>query len=324
MNVHEYRFLLTERHELRNMLAHVPESAILDRMSLQDRLQEVEAELEAYDGYSPHIMSVNLTFRGEPVFGSSGIQADFGLDAAKGFVQSVRLVGASFHGVLHSVGRVSNADDYSLMITGTAVGSYGFKIEPLSQQPAFEGERAPVEVAISRVKDVLKASVASDEDLMEAIDGVDIRALTGLSNFLKTVADGGAVCSLSLGEEVFSFDDVDQIRRSQNRLSSDIIEEEVTMAGKFKGFFPLQPRGQFEIARVDSNFGERESGRVVVAKVDQAVADAININTLLEQEVEVRARARRVGSGRPRYVITQLSSRPDSTGTDSNTQNPLI
>ena len=306
MNIHDYRFLLSEQSELNNLIALLPESEILNRVSLNDRLRRVEAELGAYDGYSPELVNASLTFEGNPVFGSRGIHADFGLDAVKGFVRSVGLVGASFHGALGPTGPVSNMENYGLMITGTAVGSFGFQVEPVSQQPVFEGQSSPVEVAISRFKGVLEASIGTDEDLMDAIEGIDKRALKEVSDFLKIVADSAAVCALAVGREVFRFHDVEQVRRSQNRLSQDVREDDVTVSGKFLGFFPHNPRAQFEIERVDSEFGRFESGRVVTMKVESSVADATDINSTLNQAVRIQARARRVGSGRPRYVLMRI------------------
>ena len=307
MNVHDYRFLLSEQTALNKMLAQIPESNVLGRMSLNDRLEQVEEELKTYDGYSPRLVNATLTFSGPPVIGSRGIQADFGLDAAKGFVKLVGLIGANFHGALPQRGRLSNTDDYRLMITGTAVGSYGFQVESASQQPTLEGEVAPVEVAISRVKDIFQASVGTDEQLTHAIDGIDTRALKGMSNFLKTVADNTAVCSLALGGEVFSFRDAGQVRRSQNRLSQDYIREEnVTGTGRLLGFFPRRPRAQLEIESVDADLGDREVGRVVTAKVEASLAADTDINGILRRDISFEARVRRVGAGRPTYVITRL------------------
>ena len=307
MNTHDYRFLLSERTTLNRILAQIPESDLLGRMSLNDRLQEVEAELEDYDGYSPYLVNAILTFRGPPVAGSHGIEADFGLNAAKGFVKSVGLVGAGFHGSLPQRGRPSRIDNYRLMITGTAVGSYGFQLESASQQPTLEGAVSPVEAAILLVKNILQASMGTDEELSDAIDGIDTRALKGMSDFLKTVADNTAVCSLALGSEVFSFHDVGQVRRSQRRLSKDYIREEnVTVTGRFIGFFPHRPRAQFEIMGVDSDFWVTETGRVVTARVEPSVTDATDINDILKQDMRIEARIRRVGSGRPTYAIIRL------------------
>ena len=305
MNIHDYQFLLSERTTLNQMLAQTPESAVLDRKSLTDRLQTIESELTEYDGYSPYLLSVNLTFQGEPVVGSRGIYADFGSKAVSAFSKAVSLIGASSHGPLAAKGRVSRGEDYRLIITGTAVGSYGFKIEPASQKPVQVGEITPVEAAVSRVKTILEASVGTDEELANVIAEVDRRALKGVHDFIKTVGDSEAICTLAVRGDVFRFHDLDQIRLSQNRLDQ-IVEEYVTVTGQFLGFLPRGRRAQFEIRRVESKFWGEETGRVVTARVQPSVTRTVDINSILNRDVTIDARTRRVGSGRPSYLITRI------------------
>ena len=307
MNIHDYRWLISEQTALNRMLAQTPESAVLSRMSLNDRLQEVETELKNYIGYSPQLIDASLTFGGEPVVGSRGIYADFGSKAISAFSKAVSLVGASRYGPLGPRGPVSHSEDYQLIITGTALGSYGFQVEAASQRPVPEGKATPVEFAITRVKQILEASLATDEELTDTIKEIDKRALMGVHDFLKTVADNKAVCALAFQGDVFRFRDVDQVRRSQNRLSHDNIKEaNVTVAVGVLGFFPHSPRVQLEIRGGEDEFWGGEFGRIIEARVDPAIAHPPNFNDLVGQEVNVNARTRQVGSGQLSYIITQL------------------
>ena len=241
MNIHDYRSLISERTVLNRMLAETPESAVLSRMSLDDRLQEVEAELKNYDGYSPHLIDATLTFQGNPVVGSRGIHADFGSKAIDAFSKAITLVGASRHGSLGLRGPISHTEDYRLIITGTALGSFGFQVEAASQEPVPEGKTTAIEAAITQVKGILRASVGTDEELTDSISEIDDRALRGVHDFVKMVADHRAVCSLAFRGEAFRFRDVDQVRHSQNRLSRDYIkQEDVTITGVVSGFSTTQ------------------------------------------------------------------------------------
>ena len=306
MNIHQYRFLLSQQATLKKLISETEPSEVIARMSFEARLQEVEGQLEAYDGFSPRLVNASLTFRGSPVVGSRGIDAAFGPDAVKSFANAITLVGSSDHAPLSPTGRIPHSDDYRLLITNTARGSFGFQVEEASQQPAFEGESTPVETAIARVKEILEASVGTDEELTEAIADTDQRALGGIRNFLKTVADNGAVCALEFHDEVFRFVDVAQVRRSENRLSEDNIkEDDVTLTGYFEGFLPNSRRAEFQIAETDADFLAEAVGTVISGKVESEVDDVIgDINEILKQEVRIDAHTRRVGAGRPRYVIT--------------------
>ena len=306
MNIREHRFLLSERATLRRLIDQTDESAVIARMSLEARLEEVQEQLEAYEGRSSHLVNASLTFRGSPVVGSLGIDAAFGPDAVKSFATAVSLVGASKHGPLASTGRVPHSEEYRLMITNIARGSFGFEIEEASQQPALAGESTPVEMAIGEVKAILEASVGTDEQLSEAIDETDRRAIGAIKAFLKTVADSDAVCALEFGGDVFRFADVAQVRRSENRLSEDNIQEDVvTLTGYFEGFLPVSRRAEFHIEETTADFLSEAVGTVISGKVEDAVDDAVgDINEFLKHQVRIGAHTRRVGDGRPRFTVT--------------------
>ena len=304
MNIHEYHFLLSEQVALTNLLSQASESDVIGRMSLETRLREVENQLDAYEGFSPRLVDAKLTFRGNPVVGSRGIHADFGSDAVKAFADAVGLVGASRHGILASTGRIPHRDNYRLMITGTALGSFGFQVEDAAQQPALEGEFTPVEMAITHVKEILEASIGTDEELADSIVETDSRALEGVRQFLKTVADSEAVCALEFGGGVFRFHDVAQVRRSENRLSQENIQEDdVTLIGQFEGFLPNRRHAEFLVSESDAEFMSDAIGTVISGRVDPAVDEFFLINDFLNQNVKINVHTRRVGTGRPRYLI---------------------
>ena len=309
MNIHDYRFLLSERSALNRMIDETPGTDVIDRLSLEARLQEVAIQLKDYEGYSPHWGEGSLTFEGNPVVGSRGIDAEFGSKAVSAFSKAVTLVGASSHGHLSSKGRVPQKENYRLMITGTALGSYGFRVEAASQEPVPVGEVPSVESAITQVKKILEASIKTDDDLSHTIGEIDNRALNGVHDFLKTVADNKAVCTLTFKGDVFRFRDPDQVRHSQTRLSRDHIKEEsVILTGKVIGFFPHIPRVQLQATSPESEFWGSDFGKIIEAKVVPAIASMFD--SLLHREVTVDAQQRRVGSSKPSYIITGLRESP--------------
>ena len=305
MNVHDYRFLLSEQGTLKNLISQSSPGNVIGRRSLEARLRQVEEELEAYEGFSSRLVNASLTFRGKPVVESRGIYADFGTEATNAFAESVTRVGAGWHSPLPPRGPIPNAAEYHLLITGTTTGSFGFQLEDAAQQPALEGQSTPVELAIKKVKEILEASVATDEELSDAIADTDRRALDSVQAFLKKMADSEATCALEFQGDEFRFRDAVQVRRSEKRLSNDNIQEnEVALSGQFQGFLPHSRRAEFLLSATDADFLQDAIGTVVSGRVETAVDDTVNINEILNQEVTIDARTRRVGQGRPRYVIT--------------------
>lgn len=307
MNVHDYRFLRGEQDTLRRLLQEISDSDVIGRMSLQARLEDVEARLSEYAGFAPRLNSIRLTFRGDPVLDQRGIQLDFSADSAHEFANVVTAMGSSLQAPLASTGRVRNAEQFKLAITGVSRGSFGFEIEEVSPQLAFADIPTPVEAAVEKVQEIFNACLGTDEELSEAISGTDRRALNAVQRFLKTVADAGAAFSLSRGDEGFSFETASQVRRSEYRLSEDNVkEDDVSLSVQFMGYFPYRPRAQFRIEGADAEFLNDEIGAIFTGPVETSVAEEVDINTLLNRDMQIDARVRRVGSSRPRFTVINI------------------
>ena len=220
MNVHEYRFLLSERGALNGFLSRLEPSQIITRKSLEYRLSEVEEELKAYAGRSPEVVQARVTFRGKPVSGAHGMSSRFFSESLKRFSVAAHYVGASVKmGALPPTGPVPHGKDYELLLADTLRGSFGFRVEDASGIPAMEGADTPVGEAIGKVKAILEASKEGGERLSAATAGVDARALRAVEEFLRLVADNGAGLSLEFRMDICEFADADQIRRSADRLA---------------------------------------------------------------------------------------------------------
>ncbi|MDE2787565.1 MAG: hypothetical protein OXL37_13005 [Chloroflexota bacterium] len=311
MNVHDYRFLLAEQATLNRLIGEISESDIISRISLQARLGAVEAQLADYHGSSARLRTARLTFKGDPVLGGRGILMDFVSDASKAFANAITVVGSSLTATVAPTGRVPNAEQFQLAITGIAYGSFGFQIEEASPQLSFDDMATPVEMAISKVKGILSATIGTDDDLSEAIADTDSRALSALQQFLKRVADGGAAFTLAHDGDAFDFVDAAQVRRSEARLSADNIRENDTMISvRFMGFFPFRPRAQFIIVAADAEYLSDEVGQIATARVDTSVAEQVDINAILNQDQQITVHTRRVGTSRPRYTVTGFARDP--------------
>ena len=308
MNARDYRFLLAERATLRRLIDQTGAGEAIVRAGFQHRLRDVEAELAAYGERATRLGSARLTFRGRPVAGDRGMTADFFSDSVGEFTKAVHYIGAGQRQTpLPPTGAVPYSEDYSLLVTGVARGSFGIRVEEEGRQAPLPGESTFVELAIEEFKSILEASVADDEQLANAVGETDPRALGQVRAFLQKVADNMAVCALEFRGHEFSFRDTGQVQRSADRLSTDnILEYDATIDGQFLGYFPHHPRAQFRIDRVGSGFLNPEIGRIITARVAPSVAGDIDINTILNRDFRINVRIRRVGAGRLRYVVTAV------------------
>jgi len=291
----EIHFLQAELGGLNEFLEEIPVANVIERASLASRKREVEEILAANPLPAREPVEVVLRFRGKPVVDGYGIRADFGAAAVGAFEAAVAAVGSSQSTSLGSRGVLPNRDDYRLMITGTVPGSFGFELEEVGREDGSFPELSLVESAISQTRAILRALVGSDDELTDAIAGADPRALEAVRGFLKTLVDQEAVCDLAFRDEVFEFVDVEQIRRGRQRLSADNIhEEERELLGKFQGVLPKRRTFEF---RVD------EDDEVISGKVGAGIEDAGVINGLVDKPVRITVQIRRVGAGRPSYLL---------------------
>lgn len=295
MNIQERHQLLAEKTSLERMLAGLPESSVIDRMSLEARKAKVEKELAAVPFPSREPVRVRLTFRGKPIIGSHGMFAEFGAKAINAFADAVAAIGASQTTALGTRGALPNREEYQLLITGTAVGSFGFELEEAPKDEMLFPEMSLVDHAIEQTRKIMEASLGSDDELTEAIADVDPRAVEALRGFLVTLADQEAVCALEFKEDVFRFADVGQVRRSEGRLRQDNIhEEEKSLSGHFLGVLPHRRTFEFEVA---------ETQEIIAGKVGPDIEDADSINHILRRPLTIQVYTKRAGTGRPRYTL---------------------
>lgn len=295
MNIQERHQLLAEKTSLQRMLASLSESSVIDRMSLEARKAEVEEALAAEPAPSREPVRARLTFRGKPIIGSHGMFAEFGAKAINAFADAVAAIGASQTTALGTRGALPNREEYQLLITGTALGSFGFELEEAPKDETPFPEMSLVDRAIEQTLKIMEASLGTDDELTEAIAEADPRAVEALRGFLKTLSDQEAVCALEFKEEVFRFADVGQVRRSESRLRQDNIhEEDKSLSGRFLGVLPHRRTFEFQVM---------DSEEVITGKVGKDIEDAAGINHALEHPLTIQLHTKRAGTGRPKYTL---------------------
>ena len=226
-------------------LADTPTTARLTRMSQEARLHTVEAQLAALPADERVLARAKLTFDGVPVIRSHGIFADFGMKAVSSFTDAVASIAASLTTPLAAMGRIPNRDQNQLLITSTAVGSFGFELEEHSAEQLVLGleNASPVAIALERTQALLQSTLGDDDALADIASETDPRALDKVRNFLRVLADNGAVCALQYGGQGVRFTDVGQVSRSLARLEADNLHESVEqLQGEFVGVLPNSRR----------------------------------------------------------------------------------
>jgi hypothetical protein len=295
MNREDHLHLLAERAELQRILAGIPESDVLTRNSFAARLEEVEEQLASVPSDLREPARARLTFRGRPVVGTHGIVLEFGTAATRAFADLLAKVAAALGGSTSVTASVPEREANQLLITSTAIGSFGFELEEHCAGHPPSGDDSPTAQALEFTLTLLKSTLGTDDELTDAVAAADPGVLASLRAFLQMLVDNEAVCTLEYRGRWVRYTDVGQIRQTLARLEQDNVHEQQTeLDGEFQGVLPKSRCFEFKLA---------SSGKVVSGKVGPAIADPTAINKCLHRRTRIAVMATKVGNGRPRYVL---------------------
>lgn len=298
MNRTEFTHAQAEINFLDRM-SRKPGLSKLAQLSMNSRKEQIESRLldPGRGAFSP--AKAVVTYRGAPVWGVHGVVAEFGAIATAKFSEAIAAVAASIGGVLNDFGPIPNKAQNQILITGTAIGSFGFEFEEapsLEAQLPLEGT-TPVSQAFELVAELLEASTKSDEELSEPASRLGTRAIATISDYLDKLISYEAYCSVATRDHLFSFTSVDQVRISRSRLSTENISEKcVEFSGEFLGAFPAERRFEFKT----------QEGIVIHGRIAAEIENPAVINMHLNKAFTIQVSARTVGKGRPRYTLSKL------------------
>ncbi len=301
MNALMYKNISSEIQHLKKLLDQIPEENVIDRLGLENRLKAAEKHLQSANPY--HInKTAKLTFRGSPVIGSEAISANFAAKATKLFSDAVAAVSAGMSGALNFKGPIPDCNANQLMITGTAIGSFGFEFElPRADNFDLCPEQSIVEKAVNEIRELFEVSaIGTDDKLNDLIEEVHPRAVSKIHNFLTFLLEQNAKCGLEFENKFFRFEDENQLSNSINRLDDENIhEEQVTYKGFFQGALPSARNFEFK-TEIDSE--------IIKGKIGKDITNPEKLNSdWYQKAAQVKFTVIRVGNSRPKFILESLS-----------------
>ncbi len=292
--------LASEVAELESILLRIPATSKLERFGFEQRLQAARTALEqAQETIEPE--RTQLTFKGLPVVGSKAIGAEFGSKAVVAFTEAYTAVMAGMKDSLKYMGPIPEKARNQLLITGTAVGSFGFEFQLPALQPDLFSESGGAEEALERLLTLLEVSaLGTDDEIVEVVAEIHPRAVRKVAAFLSYLSQNQAWCGLEFKQKVFRYKSIDQLRQSHERLSEGNIHEGVeTFLGELQGILPKGRSFEFKISGDD---------QIIRGKVGLGVSDPDVLNReWLHKPVRVKLNVVQVGQSRPRYTLSDLT-----------------
>lgn len=293
------RLLESEIATLNELIDQTPEEDVIDRKSLEDRKKEVEAALAALNPPYYEPARGRLTFRGKPTIKSQGVFADFAGSALDKYSSMVVALGADQSRELGSRGMIPNKEQFQLMVTGTAIGSFGFEIEEAPKETILFPELSPAKAAMEKANLIMELSAgASDDVIAEAIADTSTRAIEAVRAFLEVMEKYEAEFAIELDDKFIRFNDIEQIRHTRERLRPENISEwDEEFLGEFQGTIPA--RRLFQFLRMNPP-------EIIVGKIGPEIEDPIRINHMIEKPIKIKVHAKQVGTGRPTYRLNYI------------------
>lgn len=294
----EYAFFAAEISQLNALLAIIPAEDVIDRMSLSARLESAKEALQKIPMNAS--TKAKLTFRGKPILRSEGISADFAAQALRGFTDAFSTVASSLQENLKNIGPIPDKNRNRLMITSTAIGSFGFELELPSHDSLGLGMSQASDVVLEKVESLMRLSstIGTDDELTELVDEIHPRAVKKLHGFLKVLEQHEALCSLEFNNKLFRYNNADQLKYALDRLNPNNIKEcEEILSGSFEGALPSNRT--FEFKKTD--------GDIIKGKISLLIETPNKILThWLDKPVTTKFQMIRVGGGHPRYELVSL------------------
>lgn len=297
----EHLSLTSEISELNSILSSIPMEDVIERKVFEQRLASAQSILAGLQG-AQWMEKVRLTFRGRPVFGSHGISADFGSKAAGAFTDAFSAVVAGLNESLRYMGPIPDKTRNQLLITGTAIGSFGFEFELPRQQGDLFPDAGKTEEAIEKIQLLLRLSAeGTDDEVTELVEAIHPRAVKKVEEFLDYLIQQQAWCGLEFKEQYFRFQDIDQLENAARRLHEENIQERIEQyTGEFQGILPQGRTFEFRLS---------DQTGILKGKVDPSIDDPDLLNReWLHRPVALNLNVIQVGQGRPRFTLPNLSA----------------
>lgn len=245
---------------LRAMLERSAGRDPLGALSLRKRLIRLEAELGEVEEHPQHVANVALVFDGDPVRGSSAIEAEFAGKALQDYQELIAKHVAVDGGQMADRGRLSDHIHKQARMNVTALvhGSFGFVLEEDSADQ-FGMFETPAQKAVQAVTDLLKDVAALDgRSFDEKLDELDSRIFSTLKRFVGTLHRAHSTLRVAEEQRELTLD-FSSVERAFDRVSrSEVEESDELVEGDLLGLVPVQRR--FDFRRGDN--GEVWQGRV--------------------------------------------------------------
>ncbi|WPJ96973.1 hypothetical protein SH580_04530 [Coraliomargarita algicola] len=280
-------FIKTQLLETERLIELTGEHPVM-ALGLSQRKEELNEMLQQLPVGNKEPRTV-LFFSGEPVVGSTGIDASFAGRILAPFQNMVMSEHAQrWHGALGSRGRRTGEEESRLILTGLPRGSFGLELSKANNEELFEEDQ--LADTLAHVTRLVESAGRSDEDFAAELDDTAPRVIQSLREFLKVVSEGHAGLRMESGDyrctlnPVEASDAYDRVNSTQT--SETVIQER----GVFKGllleswrFDFVNDAGHKISGKLDDNLSKEQAVELLKNYTEEhCIADLVKTTVLFK------------------------------------------
>lgn len=227
------------------------------RLMWQNRLAEINRQIDELGATRSSYASVALVFNGNPVVGASDIRLDFTSDALSSFQKlvSARLAererqSAGGATSLPKRGKLPGVRNSRLFIRELVRGSVGFILEELPEQT----ELLPTKLkeAVESTTELLgRLNGASDDEFHSIVADAEPRVVQAIQKFTRVLFEAGASTRIAGDQNRTSLTIADVDRLSKRLTEVEVTEEIQMLDGILQGLLPEKLEFEFKVSGED-------------------------------------------------------------------------
>ena len=309
----QYMSDASEIGTLEHLLRGIPDSRAIERVGLQSRLDRIRKRLDGVP-VPPRPKQLYVSFNGQPVVGSYGINANFAANAINIFTDTFRAT-TSRTGELTDRGQVPKSPLSQLLITDTANGSFGFVMEMPLPEGDPHGFSYPEE-AFNLLQELLRVTKDGDDDaLSAAMVTLHPRAVHKVAAFLNFLRKQKAQFATNYRGNEVRFETDTEIANAAARLAHS--NTQIQTNDVVGTIISIIPHTRF--FRLHTN-----DGNIIQGQIGPEIREPHQIaQQYTHQRVKVQIRTARISLGTPSHSLVRVYEEPhlsvgqDSTGTTS-------
>lgn len=245
---------LTETQHLLKMSS----DSLLMKMSLENRIEDIKAQIDELKNLNPFEPKVTLLFAGSAVVGSIGIKSSFAsrtMNSIQGLIKTQSVLNMYGEEVIGRRGKLLKNNIGEMFLTGLPQGSFGFELSLMNSEDMFASDE--VGQSIKDVMEIIRATAKDQEKYEKLIETHPARMFTYLKVFFKELMTEQSILKMESGNQYLELNAYDS-KTAYDRANSTICNEKtINILGVFKGAFVES--GKFEFLDEDENL---QHGRI--------------------------------------------------------------